>query len=156
MVGPETGGETTNRNTLETPPPGEGLRTATLAADAEAMSVAEIEAVRRTLLMNVVGRSEPFQVTEEVAVNPEPVSVSVNALPPTVAELGLSPLKNGAGLLIRKARSLMAVPGVGRVLSLTLTVKLKSPPAEGVPLKTPVPGAKEIPAGGVPELIDHW
>jgi len=155
IVGPATGGEITNGNTLETPPPGEGLLTATLTRIAEVISVAEIEADRRTLLMKVVGRLAPFQVTEEVAVKPEPVSVNVNALPPAVAAAGLRLLRTGTGLLIRTPRTLVAVPGVGRVLSLILTVKLKSPAVEGVPLKTPVPGANETPAGGDPELIDH-
>ncbi len=41
------------------------------------------------------------------------------------------------------------------MLSLSLTVKVKSPGAEGVPPKTPVPRVKETPGGSDPELTNH-
>ena len=131
------------------------MRTATLADIAEAISLAEIEAVSWTLLTKVVGRFEPFQVTVEAGVNPDPLSVKVKALPPALAEAGLSLVRTGSGLLIVRPKTLLVVPGVGCVLSLSLTVKLKSPVADGVPLKIPVPAVKETPGGGDPKLIDH-
>jgi hypothetical protein len=155
IVGPETAGETTKTMTLDAPPPGEGFWTATLANVAEAISTAEIEAVSWTSVTKVVGRGEPFQVTVDAVVKPEPVRVKTKALPPAVAEPGSSLVSLGAGLLILSAKTFVAVAGVGCVLSLIFTVKLKSPDADGVPLKTPVPAAKVIPVGGDPALIDH-
>jgi hypothetical protein len=49
-------------------------------------------------------------------------------------------------------RSVLAV-GVSE--SVTLTVKLKTPVAVGVPLMTPVPEAIERPVGSEPESIDQ-
>jgi len=148
-------GETTKTTTPEVPPPGAGLLTATLANVVDAISLAVMEAVNRTLETKVVGRLEPFQVTVDAEVNPEPVRVKTKALPPAVAEAGSSLVSVGSGLLILNAKTFVAVAGVGCVLSLTITVKLKSPEANGVPLKTPVPGIKAIPVGSDPELIDH-
>ena len=141
--------------TLDVPPPGEGLDTATLADVSEAISAAEIEAVSRTSVAKVVGRAEPFQVTVDAVVKPEPVRVKTKALPPTVAEPGSSLVSVGAGLLILSAKTIVVVAGVGCALSLIFTVKLKSPAADGVPLNTPVPAVRAIPVGGDPELIDH-
>src|SRR5438105_4982477 len=56
------------------------------------MSEAGIEAVSCVLLTNVVGRSDPFHRTVAVIRRPPkplPFTVSVNAGPPAVAEVGL-------------------------------------------------------------------
>ena len=75
--------------------------------------LAETEAVSRPPLMKIVGRLEPFQVTTELAVKLEPVTVRVKLAPPAVAESGLIPVTTGTGLLIRKVKSLVPVPAVG-------------------------------------------
>ena len=53
------------------------------------------------------------------------------------------------------ASDLVAVCAVGRVASITLTVKLKTPEPVGVPEIVPVPTLKLTPGGRDPELIDH-
>ena len=98
---------------LELPPPGEGLSTATLTPAGEAISLLEIEAVRRVLLLKVVGRLSPFQVTVDSAMKFEPLTARVKGEPPALAELGLSLVIVGTGLLIRNAKALVAVAGVG-------------------------------------------
>jgi hypothetical protein len=140
---------------LEGPPPGAGLRTATLAGTTEAISPAAIEVVNRVALTKVVCRLEPFQVTTESAVNFEPVTVRVKPLPAAVAEFGVIPARTGTGLLMRRPKSLVPEPGVGWVLSLTRRVKVKSPAVAGVPLKTPVPEVNVIPGGSRPDATDQ-
>jgi len=44
---------------------------------------------------------------------------------------------------------------VGVLLSLTAIVKLKVPLVVGVPVKAPLPTAKLIPGGRLPDAIDH-
>ncbi len=53
------------------------------------------------LLTNVVARAAPFQFTIEEGTKPLPVTVSVNAAPPTSALLGESALSTGTGFLKR-------------------------------------------------------
>ena len=50
------------------------------------------------MLINVVGRSDPFQRTIELLTKLLPVTVKVNPVPPTVVEEGLKPVKFGTGL----------------------------------------------------------
>jgi hypothetical protein len=57
--------EIENVSRLDAPPPGEGLRTATVAVPATAISPAEIEELSRVLLMKLVERLAPFQFTTE-------------------------------------------------------------------------------------------
>src|SRR5437870_1932470 len=93
------GGVTMNVSAFETPPPGEGLLTVTLAVPCVATSLAGIAAVSCVLLTNVVVRGAPFHCTLEPPTNPWPVTFSVNAPLPAAAELGLSEPTAGTGLV---------------------------------------------------------
>ena len=64
------------------------FNTETLALPARAMSVFEIEARSCVELTTVVARLDPFHSTTDRPLKPEPVTVSVNALPPADAEDG--------------------------------------------------------------------
>jgi hypothetical protein len=88
----------------EVPPPGDGLTTVTLVVPATAMSAAMIAAVTCVLLTNVLVRLEPFHCTVDVLTKLVPLTVSVNAAPPAVAEAGLRLVIVGAGLLIENSR----------------------------------------------------
>jgi hypothetical protein len=83
---------------LELPPPGAGLTTVTLIVPAAAMSAAVIAAVSCVVLTNVVPRLDPFHCTDELEIKFVPLTVSVNASPPTVLEVGLRLVIVGAGL----------------------------------------------------------
>src|SRR5512136_314442 len=82
---------------LDVPPPGAGLKTVTLADPAVAMSAAGMLAVSRVSLTYVVARSLPFQRTPEPLTTSVPLTVRVNAGPPTAALDGLRPVIVGAG-----------------------------------------------------------
>jgi len=77
-------------NALEVPPLGAGVETVTIAVLAVAMSAALIAACKLVLETKVVVRALPFHWTVEEEIKLEPVTVSVNAAPPAVAELGFS------------------------------------------------------------------
>jgi hypothetical protein len=95
---------------VDVPPPGAGVTTVTLAVPAEAMSAAEMDALSCVALTKVVVRAVPFQFTVDAAANPVPLTVSVNALAPAVALLGLSELITGAGLPMEKLTALESPP----------------------------------------------
>ena len=59
----------------------------------------------------------------------------------------------GAGLIVN-SKTLVAVSGVGVVLSVTWTVKLKVPVTFGVPEMAPA-GARERLVGRAPAVIDQ-
>ena len=82
----------------EEPPPGAGLLTTTLTVPAVAISAAEIEAVICVALTNCVVRWLPFHQTVEAPTKPVPLTVSVNAEVPAVAEFGLKLVMAGTGL----------------------------------------------------------
>ena len=63
------------------------------------MSAAAIAAVSCVALTYVVVRFEPFHRTTELPMKFVPLTVSVKADPPAVAEVGLSPVMVGTGLL---------------------------------------------------------
>jgi hypothetical protein len=85
---------------LEAPPPGAGVNTVTVAVPAVDMSVARIAAVNWVADTKVVVRFDPFHCTTEPLMKPVPVTASVNAGPPAVAETGLRLVVVGTGLLI--------------------------------------------------------
>jgi hypothetical protein len=72
---------------LETPPPGAGFKTVTVAVPVAAMSLAGICAMRGPPL-SVVDISFPFQRTTELGIKFVPITVKVKACAPTGAQLG--------------------------------------------------------------------
>ena len=56
------------------------VTTVILAVPADAIKLAEIEAFNRFALIYVVGTKAPFHSTLEALTNPEPLTVSVNAV----------------------------------------------------------------------------
>ena len=113
IVGFEAAEEIMKVKPLDVPPPGEGLTTATATDPAKTISADGIDAVKRVLLTNVVGRLKPFQVTIEPEMNFEPVTARMKPGPPALTELGLSPVATGKGLLIRRVKALVVVDAVG-------------------------------------------
>ena len=77
-----------NVSALDVPPPGVGLKTVTDAVPAVAMSLAGTAAVNCVALSNVVTKPTPFHLTAEALMKFVPVTVSVKAAPPAVAEEG--------------------------------------------------------------------
>ena len=75
---------------METPPPGLGLTTVTVAVDGEEMSEARMAPVSWDLLTKVVARGLPFHFTVEPATNPVPFTVRVNPAPPGAVASGTS------------------------------------------------------------------
>ena len=86
-----------NTAPFDTPPPGSGLNTVTVAVPEDAMSLDGIAAVSRVELAKVVGRGEPFQRTDELLMKLVPLTVSVKVGPPAAAELGLRLSTDGKG-----------------------------------------------------------
>src|SRR5439155_1572193 len=84
---------------FDMPPPGAGLKIVTDADPAAAISAAEMAAESCVAETYVVARSAPFQRTTELVTRFVPVTVSVKAGPPAVAEVGVSPVDVGTGLL---------------------------------------------------------
>ena len=85
------------------------MNTVTCAVPRTARSEAGIDARRRVAFVNVVTRSTPFHRTTDPDVNPLPLTVSVNAAPPTGRPAGESVLMTGgpgstvtAGLVARR------------------------------------------------------
>jgi hypothetical protein len=111
-----------NANPLDVPPPGVGVETVTVAVPPDAMSAASIPACKLVPETNVVARAVPFHCTVEEVMKFAPVTVSVNAAPPAVAEFVLKDVIVGAGLLIVNANPLdVPPPGVG-VATVTIAV----------------------------------
>jgi hypothetical protein len=86
------------------------------------MSAAVIAAVTCVLLTNVVVRLEPFHMTEDVLTKFEPLTVSVNAAPPTVALGGVRLVIEGVGLLIVNESAADAPPPGDGLATVTLAV----------------------------------
>jgi hypothetical protein len=76
-----------------------GLLTVMLAAPAETMSLAGMEAVSFVALLKVVVRSDPFHRTVAPETKLDPLTVRVKPGSPASAELGLIPEIDGTGLL---------------------------------------------------------
>src|SRR2546425_1184541 len=87
---------------VDVPPPGEGLKTVRLTEPPVSRSVAGMLALSWVALTRAVVRELPFQRTTELATKLEPVTVSVNAAPPTAALVGESERRAGTGLVTLK------------------------------------------------------
>lgn len=111
-----TGSFIVKKDGVETPPPGGGLNTVTLAVPVVAISLVEIDAFNCVLLTKVVVRLEPFQRTIETLTNPKPLTVRVNSGSPAVALFGEIIVIEGDGLLIVNVNEL-EVPPPGRGLN---------------------------------------
>lgn len=103
-----------NDTLAETPPPGVGLVTVTVAVPPLAMSAASIVACTLVLETNVVGRAPPFHRAVDEVTKFVPVIVSVKDGLPSSSTLGLSEVIVGTGLLIVKVKALdVPPPGLG-------------------------------------------
>jgi hypothetical protein len=83
---------------FDAPPPGAGLKTATLLEPVFIISAALIEAVNCVLLTKVVVRALPFHCTIEPLMKLVPVSVKWKASLPAAAQSGVKLVSVGAGL----------------------------------------------------------
>ena len=86
-----------------------GLLTVMLAAPAETMSLAGMEAVSFVALLKVVVRSDPFHRTVAPETKLDPLTVRVKPGSPASAELGLIPEIEGTGLLTVSVSSLLVL-----------------------------------------------
>ena len=103
MVGavePEEAVSTSNCHALDVPPPGAGVCTVMAMVPAVAISAAVTCAVSWVALMNCVARAEDPQYAVELAMNPDPFTVSVNTVPPASVNAGEMPLIAGTGFTI--------------------------------------------------------
>src|SRR5262245_45844838 len=89
--------EIVNVCAFEGPPPGGGLKTVRGAVPTAARSLAGMLAVTRVAETNVVVRSAPLKRTTELVVKFVPLTVSVKAALPTMADVGLILVVVGAG-----------------------------------------------------------
>ncbi len=103
----------------EVPPPGVGFTTDTVALPAAARSPTGMVACNWVGLVEVIVRLELFHITCEVEMNPLPVTVSVKAVAPAVAETG----------------EMLPITGVGFTLAI-VNVWLAEVPPPGVGLNT--------------------
>jgi hypothetical protein len=117
-----TGLPIVNVSGLEVPPPGAGVITVTMAVPAVAMSAAVTAACKLVLETKVVVRALPFHWIVEEETKLDPVTVSVNAAPPTPAELGFSDVAVGDGLLIVNVSGLEVPPPGAGVITVTVAV----------------------------------
>src|SRR6266849_2425254 len=104
---------TRNVDAVETPLMAGGSATVTLATPAVAMSEAVMAACKVVLETNVVVRAAPFHCTIEEDRKLVPVTVSVNAPPPTMAEPGFKESTVGSGFLVIVKVNAVVVPPPG-------------------------------------------
>ncbi len=117
---------------LEAPPPGVGLKTVIVAGPSVIRSLAGICAVSWVLLTKFVVRLAPFHRTVAPLTKPAPVTVSVNAEPPPLAEAGFKPLSVGSGfspdcVTVKVCAPMVSVPVRAFWLVLAATEKLPAP-----------------------------
>ena len=77
-------GFTVKTCTLDSPPPGAGLKTVMLNVPAEVKSLNRMEAFNWFALAKIVARSDPANLTKESETKFDPLTVRVNAGSPTV------------------------------------------------------------------------
>jgi len=111
-----------NDKAPESPPPGVGLNTVTVAVPEVLRSAAVIAAVNCAELTYVVARFDPFHCTCDDGRNAVPVTLSVNPPEPATAAVGAMTVADGAGFPIVKLR-LADVPPPGAGL-LTVTAAI--------------------------------
>jgi len=100
--------------------------TVTLAVPATAIKFEATAAVNCVALTKVVTSAVPFQFTVAPDRKPVPLTVSVKAVPPAVAELGLILLMTGVGGVTGKeARPEVTLPGLMTVRLAVLGVAIK-------------------------------
>ena len=87
----------------DAPPPGVGFVTDTLKVPAVAMSATVIAAVTWVAFTNVVALLFPLKLTTAPETKFVPLTVNVNAAPPTVALLGERDIMEGTGLFTLKS-----------------------------------------------------
>ena len=112
---------------FETPPPGVGLNTVTVAVPAVTMSDANIAAVNLVALTYVVTRSDPFHLTTDPLTKLEPFAVSVNAFPPAVAFDGLRLVRFGTGFTATIAKFAVTLLGADIVTVAGFADPVRSP-----------------------------
>ena len=127
-----------NVREVEVPPPGVGLKTVTAAVPAFAISAADTAAVSRVPFTKVVVRAVPFHLTVELLMKFVPLSVSVNAEPPAVAELGAILDKPGTGfcggpteLMVKVCVDEVPPPGAG-LKTMTAAVPVEARALAGI------------------------
>ena len=103
------------------------------------------------LLTKVVALLDPFQRTTEFETKLLPFTFSGNPSPPTIAEDGLTFEIEGIGLAMMIEKAFVVVSDL---LSVTRIVKLKRPPAVGVPLIVPEL-LSDRPGGSDSETTNH-
>jgi hypothetical protein len=119
---------------FDVPPPGAGFTTVIEAVPGVAIRAAVTVAASCVDETNVVASAVAFHFTVEVEMKFVPFTINVNCGPPAVAQVGLSDVVVGAGLLIVKVTILVSLP----LLHVTLRVTLYVPVVVGVPEITPV------------------
>jgi len=99
---------------LDVPPPGLGFTTVIEAAPGLGIRAAGTVAVSRVAETKVVVSGLPFQFTVEPETKLVPLTVKVNCEPPAVAQVGLSEVIVGTGLLMVKVCAFdVPPPGAG-------------------------------------------
>ena len=105
---------------FDVPPPGAGFTTVTDAVPAFATRAAVTVAVSCVEETNVVVKAVPFQRTDEVATKLVPFTVRVKSAPPAGAQVGLSEVVVGTGLLMVMTSVVVPVPPELVALMVTL------------------------------------
>ena len=116
-----------NTSVFERPPPGVGFDTCTVAVPTPDTSAARMAAVSVVALTKVVVRFEPFHCTVELAMNPEPLIVSVKSPVPAPSTEGEMPVNAGVGLAEMVNPKPLEVPPAGVGLK-TVTVTVPAVP----------------------------
>lgn len=122
---------------LEVAPP--GFITVTVALPGETIRLAPTDAITWLPLTYAVVNEDPFQSTVAPERKPEPLTARVNAGPPAVAELGLSPEMEGVGALIVNVSAFDVAPPGLRTVMLALpcdAIRLTDTEAVNWPLLT--------------------
>jgi hypothetical protein len=103
-----------NVTALDVPPPGLGFTTVIEAVPGVAIRAAVTVAVSCVEDLEIMARAVPFQLTVEVETKFVPFTVKVNCAPPAAAQVGLSEVIVGTGLLMVKVCAFdVPPPGAG-------------------------------------------